>query len=309
MSARPLVSVIVPVRDGADYLPSLMEALDRQTLPYDQFEVVIADDGSLVPPIAWETDDGHVRVLSDKPINAYAARNRGVRASNGEILAFCDADCVPEPDWLEQGIVALASHDVVAGRVRFMLPAKRTIWTVIDMDTSKNQAFLVTRGLGETANLLVRRDRFDAVGGFDERVEAHSDYDFVERSCELGASLGYAEDAVVGHPTRQAGPSVLRAQWVYARAYAEQRTIQGKPVTGLKLRTWLPVLGVARFRARHGFALSAATTWLAENDVYPTFNERLLSLPLIYLLLPYLGNIAQLVGASRGARRRRVTRA
>ena len=300
----PLVSVIVPVRDGGQLLDSLLAAFGRQTLPRTQFEVVIADDGSSDPPVALETEDGHIRVLPGPPVNSYSARNRGVAASRGKILAFCDADCIPEPDWLEEGMAGLRYADVCAGRFRFLVPEDRTVWTLIDMDSSKNHEHLVTRGLAETANLFMRREVFERIGGFDASVSEHGDFDLVERLIASGASLRYSESAVCWHPARKTGYSVLRAHWIYCRGYAERSAMRRTQVEGLKLRNWVPVIQTLRGRRRAGLRLTVATPWLAANGVRPTWSEQIYSLPLMYLLLPYWRNLAQLVGAIDGRRRR-----
>ena len=80
----PDVSVIVPVRDGAEDIRALLECLDRQTLARDRFEIVIGDDGSTdggTDGIA--TADGHVRVAAGPPQNSYATRNRAVATDGG----------------------------------------------------------------------------------------------------------------------------------------------------------------------------------------------------------------------------------
>jgi GT2 family glycosyltransferase len=216
----------------------------------------------------------------------------------------CDADCVPDREWLEEGVASLATADVIAGRFRFMVPEHRTVWTLIDIDASKNQALRVSLGVAETANLFVRRELFDRVGGFDATVAKHGDFDFVQKCLAAGATLRYAERAVVWHPARRNASSLLRAHWIYCRGYAERTARRRGKVEGLKLRNWVPIVQTLRARRRHGVALTLATAWLAENDVFPTFSEQLVALPLIYLVLPYFHNVAELIGAIAGIRRR-----
>jgi hypothetical protein len=299
-----LVSVIVPVRNGSRHLPALTEALARQTLPPEAFEVVIVDDGSDDPPVGFATKDGHVRVSTGPAANSYAARNRGAAVSRGEILAFCDADCVPEPEWLENGIAAVEPGCLVAGRVRFVVPERRTVWTLIDMDTTKNQELLVSMGLAETANLFVRRSDFDRIGGFDAVARSNGDYDFVRRSLRAGATLRFGSDVVVWHPTRDSARSVLGAQWVYCHSHGLRKGLRGEPVAGLRVRSWIPVATNLHGRRKAGLKATLATSWLAENGVIPSAREQIVSLPLLYVVVPAVRNTAQVAGVVAGVRAR-----
>jgi hypothetical protein len=103
---------------------------------------------------------------------------------------------------------------------------------------------------------------------------------------------------------RMTGSSVLRAHWIYCRGYAERSAIRRTKIEGLKVRNWVPVVQTLRARRRAGLSLTVATAWLAENGVRPTWVERALSLPLMYLVIPYWRNTAQLIGAIDGRRRR-----
>jgi glycosyltransferase involved in cell wall biosynthesis len=298
-------SVIVPVRNGGHWLPILIQALAQQTLPREEFEVIVGDDGSDDDPARFETGDRWLRVVSAPPKNSYAARNRAAQHARGRVLAFCDADCAPEPSWLEKGLARLEGADLVAGRIRFSLPAHPTTWTFIDMETSKNHRLLVRLGLAETANLFMRKELFEELGGFDSSIDEHGDFDFTERALSAGYQLAYADDAVVWHPTRDTARAVLRAHWIYSRGYADRTAARGETPEGLKVRNWIPIAWVVRSRRRFGFSLLGPDeAWLAENGVRPTIGQKLKALPAIYILLPYVRNLAQLQGW-RDARKRR----
>ena len=106
----PLVSVIVPVFDDAERLASCLSALQAQTYPTDRYEVVVVDNGSredLGAVVAGFQGFGFVR---EDRVGSYAARNKGIEASKGEVLAFTDADCLPDPGWIEAGVRALAGR-------------------------------------------------------------------------------------------------------------------------------------------------------------------------------------------------------
>ena len=301
----PRVSVIVPVRNGRDDLLQLIEALARQTLPRDQFEVVIGDDGSTDGSTDdLSTQDGWIRVEPGPPLNSYGARNRAARASRAPVLAFCDADCRPEPEWLEAGLAALERTDLAAGRIRFDVSVPRTIWTLLDMEAAKDHERQVLRGTAETANLFLRRELYDRVGGFDDSIPEHGDFDFVQRCVADGAALSYAENAVVWHPTRTRAKSFLRAVWIYNRWYAAREARAGRTPEALRLRSWVPLVQPVRARRRWRLSVGPDRRWLGLNGVQPSRRESLLALPLIYVFLPYYSVAAQARGWFDGRRLR-----
>jgi glycosyltransferase involved in cell wall biosynthesis len=305
---RLRVTVITPVRNGAADIAELLECLERQTLPRADFEIVIGDDGSTDGGTTGiDTPDGHVRVAFGPPRNSYATRNMAVAASRGEVLAFCDADCRPEPDWLERGLAALESTDIVAGRFRFALPERITPWTLIDMDGSKDHEHQVRLGLAETANLFIRRELFDRLGGLDGSIHEYGDYEFAWRAVTAGARLTYAHDAVVWHPTRDTRRPLLRALWKYNRGYAVHTARAGEVPASIRLREWVPVVQTYRSRRRFGRSIGPDRRWLQANDVHPSPVLTLRSLPILYLVVPYLRCTAQLAGWLEGRRMRELS--
>jgi glycosyltransferase involved in cell wall biosynthesis len=292
-----LASVVVPVRGEADEILGLLSALSAQTLESNRFEVLIADDGSPDRSIAaLAGTDARVRITTGPPRNSYAARNRGASLAKAPVIAFCDADCLPEPSWLENGLAALGSADVAAGLVQFVIPSQRSIWTLLDVDTFLDQERAVKNGTAATANLFVRRELFERVGGFDDSVPNTSDYDFVARCVSAGATLNFEPGAVVRHPTRDSARSFIRKTWAVNRRYAERERRAGRRPNALKLREWVPVIQPLRSRRRFGRSLRLDRRRLSAHGVRPTVLEEARALPLIYLGLPYISHTAQLVG-------------
>jgi glycosyltransferase involved in cell wall biosynthesis len=306
MGRSPQVSVIVPVRNGADDLREFLRCLERQTLPADAFEVVIGDDGSTdggTDGVA--TDDGRVRVVSGPPRNAYAARNRAVAASSGPILAFVDADCRPDPGWLAGGLAALETADVVAGRIRFDIPPTASVWSLLDAETTKDHERQVQLGVAETANLFVSRELFDRVGGFDDAQPGYGDFEFVARCVAHDGKLVFAADALVSHPVRTSARSFLRNVWSMNSSYAAFESRAGRLPEGLWLRSWVPIVQTLRSRLRIGMSVRLDRKWLGENGVAPALSQDLKAMPINYLLLPYLRSFAQVEGWLKGRRERR----
>jgi len=298
-AAEPLaVTVVVPVRDEAADLAKLLDALEQQTVGHGCFRVVVADDGSLDPPATVARP--HIELTAGPRINSYAARNRAAALVRAPVLAFCDADCRPEPEWLRAGLAALERADVAAGLVRFVVPARRTVWTLLDIDMYLDQERSVRASCAATANLFVRRSVFDGLGGFDDALPNTADYDLVRRCVAEGNRLVFVPDAVVWHPTRDRARSLLGKQWAVNYRYAEREAREGRRPRALKLREWVPLLQPLRSRRRFGRSIRLDRTRLAANGVTPTLREDVQALPLMYLVMPYLGCCAQLYGWWKG---------
>jgi glycosyltransferase involved in cell wall biosynthesis len=291
-----LVSVIVPVRNGGRALAELLEALAVQTLPRERFEVVIGDDGSNDGATeGLASENGWLRVSVGSPANEYVARNRAAALARGSILVFCDVDCRPEPNWLEAGLAAMSDADLVGGLIRLRAPARRTVWTILDMEMHVDQRRAVAAGRALTGNLFVRRSVFEKVGGFDGSLPSGGDYEFVSRAVASGGRLRLASDAVVWHPTHDAAKPFLRKLWKtqWSNGVRDHRRGERRR---LLTRTSIPILGVILSRRRIGRPLGLDRPRLLENGVRPTLREQLRALAVAYVLVPHVAQVARFRG-------------
>ncbi len=202
----PEISVVVPVFEQWDLLAELLAALSRQSLAADRFEILIVDNapGARELPLRLPPNG---RLLHCHTPGSYAARRVGVDQAKGAWLAFTDADCQPDADWLHGLIAAIeASPDddtIVAGDVRMRLePGKATPWAIYDFVKGIPQEAYVKRGYAATANLCVSRRVYDRIGGFDAARFSGGDADFCRRAVAAGARLVFAPSAFVWHPVR-----------------------------------------------------------------------------------------------------------
>lgn len=222
----PLVSVVVPVLHDPPGIQECLRALSRQTYPRERFEIIVADNGStdgtraVVDRFRGVMGSRLTVVVEDRVRTSYAARNCGVRAARGEILAFTDADCVPTPGWLEGGVRALqAGAEYAGGRIvvtyRGPRPNAYEYW---DSATRFNQQAYVGRHYGATANLFVHASVLARHGGFRSELASGGDRELGVRLWKAGERLVYAPDAVVTHPARFTLRSVFRKSLRLARA-------------------------------------------------------------------------------------------
>jgi GT2 family glycosyltransferase len=194
----PRVSVIIPVYRDWDGLRITLDALARQTLPPSQFEIIVADNA---PEVATQKPEG-VRYCHQPHGYSYSARNAGAATARAPVLAFTDADCAPDPDWLATGLAHLEATgaDLVGGHIAIS-PAP-TNWAgkhFACFALRQQDIFREHRALA-TANLMARRSAFERIGGFDERFQSGGDWDFCRRAAEAGLRLEYCNEAVIRHP-------------------------------------------------------------------------------------------------------------
>lgn len=201
----PVVSVIIPFLDALDEIPSLLEAIREQTLSTGSYEVIFVDNGSSDGSLEWLSAHGPPgsRVLRCPDRHRpYAARNRGIEAARADIVAFTDADCRPDPAWLEAGLKALERAPRAAGRIDLVCSDHPSLAELVDSGRFLRQWRYAREGFGATANLFVRREVFDGVGGFDELLVSGGDYEFGQRASAAGFPILYDADTIVRHPAR-----------------------------------------------------------------------------------------------------------
>jgi len=205
---KPYVSVVVPVYDDSRRLRECLAALEKQTYPSERHEIVVVDNASnedLRPIVA--AFPGFRFEREDRP-GSYAARNKGIVASKGQILAFTDSDCLPDPNWIEAGVRALEARPgcgAVGGRIEMVArdPLRITAFDLHDLVWGMPQRVYVERfGLAATANLFAHRWVFDRVGPFDASFKSCGDCEWSFRREAAGIELAYAEEARIRHPTR-----------------------------------------------------------------------------------------------------------
>jgi glycosyltransferase involved in cell wall biosynthesis len=188
------VSVILPVRNRRDLLGATLDGLDRQV--FRDFEIFVIDDGSTDGTV----DMVHQRAASNLDLHlahsggagAVGARRLGIAKSSGEIIAFIDSDCVPDPLWLLTGVAAVDSGaGLVNGQTlpaRGAYPFERTMCSIDD-------------GLYPTCNLFIRRELFERFGGFDEQAVGRLGFRLTPRL----KGTGFGEDTLLAWQIRRHG--------------------------------------------------------------------------------------------------------
>ena len=243
----PRISVIIPHFNDLRSLAACLDALDAQSQPRDTFEVIVADNRSPIEQAVIErTIAGRAALIVVDEKGAGPARNGGVAASRGELLAFVDCDCTPHSGWIEAGIAALDRYDLTGGRMVVTVDRSRPLSGAEAFESVfafDNRRYVEEDAFTVTANLFCARALFDKVGGF--RTGVSEDKDWCHRARDQGYSIGYAAKAVVGHPAR-ANWAELRDKW--QRLNVETYGLfRARPLGRVKwvMRNWLLPLSIA----------------------------------------------------------------
>jgi glycosyltransferase involved in cell wall biosynthesis len=181
-------SIIIPAKNEEINISNCLDSIRAINYPTEKYEVIVVDNGSSDQTVEIATSKGaKVFVLPDLTISAL--RNYGASQAEGQILAFLDADCTVDSDWLKAAATYLDADDVVSFGSPAILP---------DVTTWVQRAWFPVRGkqVGvfevdwhESANVFVRKDAFEVVGGFDESLVTCEDYDLSVRLRKYGRLL------------------------------------------------------------------------------------------------------------------------
>lgn len=258
------VSVVVAHYDQARQLDRTLAALARQTYPAHLVEIVVADDGSPLPP---DVPDG-VRLVrqEDAGFRLAAARNLGVRHSTGELLCFLDADTSPEPDYLVRllRLPAALPEAVTVGRRRHAdlgdaapdevladavarHPLPEPAWLRQAYERSRDLLDADDRSYRHVIGAVICCSRWflEQIGGFDETFEAYGgeDWEWAHRAWAGGAVLAHVPGAVAWHD----GP-----EWAERDEDGEAAVRVEKNAETLRLMRSIPVAGSRPFAVLPG---------------------------------------------------------
>jgi glycosyltransferase involved in cell wall biosynthesis len=257
-------TVIIPTLGHDDLLSSLLDAIASQTLDRSRWDLVVSFDGTAPSPaIARRLDSmGAFAVTSTARQGPGAARNRGARSATGDILAFTEDDCVPDPDWLSRAAARFdreADLDVLEG-------------ATVDPKGAPTRRPDGQRPHYLPTNLFVRRSIFERVGGYCESffrpqsgVYFREDSDFGFTLEEAGARAALEPKARVVHPVEH--PRFLDPiRW--ARRYEMDALLRARHPERFHERIEVARAGPFRFRrpfvrACHAYVLALLAAVIA----------------------------------------------
>ncbi len=213
---KPTVSVVVPVYNGEKTIDACIESLLALDYPKQAYEIVIVENGST---------DRTVEIIQRYPVRLLhsllrgpaAARNLGIAHSTGEIIAFTDADCIADREWLTR-LVEPYKQAETGGAGGAILAYQHSGRDVVEIFSELHSPLVnFSSGEGEflphlyTANASYRRSLLNRVNGFNARLIMAEDVDLAWRiQLQTGARLVYNAEAKVYHHHRSTRASLAR---------------------------------------------------------------------------------------------------
>lgn len=220
-SEMPFVSVIIPVHNDADGIRQTLRSLFAQTYPKTRYEIIVVDNRSeddtfLTIQKMVSEFDGNIVVETEAVKGSYAARNRGIDISRGEILAFIDSDMTVGPDWLYNGVSCFfyKKADYIGCRIDIVSSRNRlSLWEKYDMALGfPVKVYMEIDGYAPTACLFATRKVIDAVGNFNHTLLSGGDREFGTRVRDHGFTMVYDPENVMYHPARHSFLSLIQKQ-------------------------------------------------------------------------------------------------
>jgi cellulose synthase/poly-beta-1,6-N-acetylglucosamine synthase-like glycosyltransferase len=283
--------VIVPVKNGEDKIGSLLDSLTQVDYNKDKLEVIVVDGNST---------DGTQEMVSQYPVSLLteerrglnAARNTGIKHSEGEIIVFTDSDCVASKDWIRKIVDDFREKEVgcVGGNALgyyddFLSQySDESIMPVMRIFKKKQVLSEVKPPLQYPAgcNMAVRREVLERVGFFDESIEYGFDEDeLVERICKGGYKMVLDPGVLVKHKHRSSVSELLRQNFRYGRGIGIVLKVKG---LGSAFSRWL-LLCIAGLAVWTAIMLSLVILTVFTWSVY------YLATLLVFLALPLFGLI------------------
>lgn len=225
------VSVIIPTYNDWGPLSICLDALSVQTLPQDRFEIIIANNEVRSPPPPDFAMPRNAKMITVPQHGSYAARNGALDLAEGDIIAFTDADCVPEPQWLTVAIDTFEADQsisrIAGGVIHFVKGGEWNTATLYDRIFMLRQDHFAAEGKAATANAFMRCKLFETVGRFNADLLTGGDHEWSVRAEQAGFRLVFCPAAAVGHPARNSLLQLLRKVRRFAGGSIAQKRKRG----------------------------------------------------------------------------------
>jgi glycosyltransferase involved in cell wall biosynthesis len=196
-----LVSIIIPALNEEKMIGLCLESLAALDFARERFEVILVDNGSTdrTREIAESFPDRlNLRILEKRGVRISALRNFGAQEAQGGIVAFLDADCLAPKEWLKRVVPLVPAQGAGVVGAHYLLPENSSwvgrTWHRYQEAEKSGEVSHVPAG-----DLIMRREDFLRIGGFDESIQTNEDYELCERARANGMAVRAVPEIGVVH--------------------------------------------------------------------------------------------------------------
>ncbi|MBD2531094.1 glycosyltransferase [Nostoc flagelliforme FACHB-838] len=219
----PKVSVVVCAYNAERTMDSCLASLKE--VNYPNYEVIVVNDGSRDRTLEITQRYDYVRLINQENKGLSVARNVGMAAATGEIVAYTDSDCMVDPDWLTYLVAKFLSSDVGAvGGPNLSPPEDSLVPACVAVSPGVPTHILLSDEVAEHiagCNMAFRREILEEINGFNPIFRtAGDDVDICWRLQDKGYTIGFSPTAIVWHFRRNTVAAYLKQQQGYGKAEA-----------------------------------------------------------------------------------------
>lgn len=216
----PSISVVLCSYNGSSTIPETVDAL--LNLDYPDYEIIVVDDGS-TDDTARLADRPGVNLVRTMHSGLSSARNTGLNAATGDIVAYIDDDAYPDKHWLSNLSLTFQTTDHAGiGGPNISPTTDGPMHHCVANAPGNPSHVLIDDGEAEHipgCNMAFRRDALLSIGGFDTQFRsAGDDVDICWRLREAGFTLGFSPTALVWHHRRGSIRAYMKQQIGYGSA-------------------------------------------------------------------------------------------
>lgn len=205
---KPFISVVIPAYNEESTISKCLDSLKNLNYPKELLETIIINDGSIdkTQDIA---ESYNVTVIKTEGVGPSAARNLGIEHAKGELVAFTDADCIVDKEWINQLLLGFNQDTIIGVGGEQKSPSDETWFGKVVQDYLKLMGFIggytkshkkiTAVDHNPTCNVIYKKAVFEEVGGFLKGLWPGEDVEIDYRIKKRGYSLAYNPDAVVFH--------------------------------------------------------------------------------------------------------------
>jgi cellulose synthase/poly-beta-1,6-N-acetylglucosamine synthase-like glycosyltransferase len=243
---KPIVSVVVPVWNGAATIRPLLDSLLKIHYPKPKIEIIVVD-GASTDKTRQIVEEYPVRLLIEKKKGPNAARNTGITHATGELIAFTDSDCVVSKTWIKKAVDNFSDSSVgcVGGGIKSLNDnflsryASISVAPVIRLCKTRKELDHVGPLVGcpVGCNMIFSRIALNDAGKFDESVQYSFEEDeLIERVCNAGYKVVLDPQVTVQHKHRSRLKNLLEQSFKYGKGTGRMLK---KPSKTRFFRRWL----------------------------------------------------------------------